>query len=395
MSFQDSVRSGRSPRGYGQRAKRGKLLHRAFTLVELLVVITIIGILISLLLPAVQAAREAARRAQCANNVKQLVLAMHVYHDAHETLPWNGLYPTQPSTTGPGPITATTNQQRGPSWLSLILPQVDMQGVYNEIDFGEIYPAPGNPPANNSKGVPNFNLLAAQAPVAAFRCPSDSNAPDGVVPIGNVYKGGQSNGPDDVPPPFPNAQYWDNYARGGITNYKACSGSNWDANIQGYACPSGNPWPRGQNGDGNGRDNGNGIDFRNWGSQGVRLKPPVSFGDIKDGLSNTFAVGEDWVSRAAFCCWRDSGAVTATSALPLNFRWTIVEPAKSRPPDNPPWSDDWINNDCFASLHPGGGNFGMCDGSVTFINDTIDMSVYRPMGSIACGTRDVQPPYNQ
>jgi prepilin-type N-terminal cleavage/methylation domain-containing protein len=68
--------------------RRCRSSHLAFTLIELLVVIAIIAVLIALLLPAVQAAREAARRAQCVNNLKQLGIALHNYHDTHNVVPW-------------------------------------------------------------------------------------------------------------------------------------------------------------------------------------------------------------------------------------------------------------------------------------------------------------------
>ena len=92
-----------------------------FTLVELLVVITIIGILIALLLPAVQAAREAARRAQCCNNLKQMGLALQLYHEAFEVYPFGGY----------GDFVAYT----GWGWSTKILPYMEQENVYSQIDF--------------------------------------------------------------------------------------------------------------------------------------------------------------------------------------------------------------------------------------------------------------------
>src|SRR5660398_162528 len=95
---------------------------RGFTLVELLVVITIIGILIALLLPAVQAAREAARRMQCANNLKQLALANANYESTYGVFPSAALY------------------QMGPSWLAAVLPFVEGNNVAQSLRYDGQYP---------------------------------------------------------------------------------------------------------------------------------------------------------------------------------------------------------------------------------------------------------------
>ncbi len=125
----------------------------AFTLVELLVVIAIIGILVGLLLPAVQAAREAARRMQCSNNLKQLGLALHTYHDVHNALPW--------STTWLGPD-GTYQTNRGWAWSSMLLPFIEQGAAYNQINFGDYIPT--NPV--------NLAVIAHAVPVAV--CPSDT-----------------------------------------------------------------------------------------------------------------------------------------------------------------------------------------------------------------------------
>src|SRR5689334_23830369 len=109
----------------GTREKNGpgtRLEFRGFTLVELLVVIAIIGILIALLLPAVQAAREAARRSQCKNNLKQIGLGFHAYHDVHNVLPYTTAY------WGPSGV---FGDNRGWCWSAFILPFIDQVAVYN------------------------------------------------------------------------------------------------------------------------------------------------------------------------------------------------------------------------------------------------------------------------
>ena len=100
----------------------------AFTLVELLVVIAIIGILVALLLPAVQAAREAARRTSCANNLKQLAVAVHVYHDGNKTFPIS----ISPWSEGPNPI----KNLSGKGWIISVLPQLEEPALFDAFKPG-------------------------------------------------------------------------------------------------------------------------------------------------------------------------------------------------------------------------------------------------------------------
>ena len=132
---------------------------RGFTLIELLVVIAIIAVLIALLLPAVQSAREAARRIQCTNNLKQLGLALHNYHDIHLAFPMGG---------GPGQIDPGLYQaKQGWSMLAAILPQVEQTPLYNSINFhyGVI---------TGTRVAAYVNSTAMFVQVKGFLCPSDS-----------------------------------------------------------------------------------------------------------------------------------------------------------------------------------------------------------------------------
>ena len=132
--------------------ERPRRIQQGFTLIELLVVIAIIAILIALLLPAVQQAREAARRAQCKNNLKQLGLALHNYHDVHRTLPsgWVAVRNLRPDVEG-------TN---GFGWGAMILPFLDQGPLFNQLDFRVALDES-----------PNRDLLKSYQPM--FNCPSD------------------------------------------------------------------------------------------------------------------------------------------------------------------------------------------------------------------------------
>jgi prepilin-type N-terminal cleavage/methylation domain-containing protein len=141
---------------------------RGFTLIELLVVIAIIAILIALLLPAVQQAREAARRTQCKNNLKQMGLALHNYHDTFTYFPYgemNGIGQTTP---------AAATRLRNQNGLVMLLPYIEQANLYSTFDFsatfGKYSGAGVSPVAVPTGG----NLVAKTTKLAAFMCPSDS-----------------------------------------------------------------------------------------------------------------------------------------------------------------------------------------------------------------------------
>ena len=128
---------------------------KGFTLIELLVVIAIIGVLLGLLLPAVQKVREAAARMSCTNNLKQVGLALHSYHDTNKSFPsgYVSAYDSNGNDTGPGW-----------GWASLILPYMEQDNLYNAIQFTQNIEAP----ANSSVRV---------TPIKSYLCPSDGAPP--------------------------------------------------------------------------------------------------------------------------------------------------------------------------------------------------------------------------
>lgn len=332
---------------------------RGFTLIELLVVIAIIGILVALLLPAVQAAREAARRMSCSNNLKQITLALHNFHDSHEEFPVGS-----PSKTCPGYEHIPGWQYRwGP--LAMLTPYMEQFNLYESLNldvplYGHagIYKGPGY-------GVHPSNLVPVTQEIAFLYCPSDRQ--------------------QKVVPPGAEAEW----AAG---NYMAC----W-----GRSAPTATGTAIFDDADGLFND-----------------KAAVRFADVTDGTSNTAAFSESLLPDPSM-----SGAVVLTEqnkdlvivgdrsggdpTLTMQWCTRFGQPVASRPSRATRWVDGFIlytayyhwwepNSripDCAKwsplrslwqmarSRHPGGVNVGLCDGSVRLVSETVDLDTWRALGS--------------
>jgi prepilin-type N-terminal cleavage/methylation domain-containing protein/prepilin-type processing-associated H-X9-DG protein len=306
---------------------------RAFTLIELLVVIAIIAILIGLLLPAVQKVREAANRMKCTNTLKQLGLALHNYESTNGTFPQGrNQYPLVVS---------------APARLLAYVEQANLQNLIDP---------------NGTLAVGGQNDLAAKNRMALFVCPSDPA--NGRVP-GSAYFG---------------------------TNYVACNGTGVTVDatgaITGYLkIPDGN---------------------------GVFAQTPTRIADILDGTSNTAAFSESTIGNGV--------AITSPPTDPQQARMVILEVAggnDTTPADcdggNGTWNvkrgEQWINGhygytlynhyytpnqlgkwDCgnashnkaltaARSNHPGGVNLLLCDGSVRFVSNTVNLATWRALAT--------------
>lgn len=191
-------------------SRRGQ---RAFTLIELLVVIAIIAVLIALLLPAVQQAREAARRTQCKNNLKQVGLALHNYHDTYQKFPAAMYFSNFPNGGLIGYQQTNGGTNHGPSWLVCLLPHIDQAPLYSQANFTQAIGAAVNAPITSAN-------------LTAFQCPSDPNSSSA-----NKYIDTGRMGPNQ----WGRGNYaasgigpsWNGYTNVGATTNYASVGSVW------------------------------------------------------------------------------------------------------------------------------------------------------------------------
>lgn len=291
---------------------------RGFTLVELLVVIAIIGVLIALLLPAVQQAREAARRMQCSNNLKQMALAMHNYHDTHSAFPPAVIKEL---------IQDTSGSQQSTVWSAFILPQIEQSAMYDQIvgmGFGIIW---------NDDGT-NEQLLRVR--LDAYECPS---SPD----TGLLFD-------DDQVTQRPRGSY--GVVLTGTVGYTISSNTT-NGESKHHMDDDAN----------NSRHNGPFF----WQNVSSRFR------DMVDGTSNTLMIGERYHDEApkrkhiyigtstgqdSHCKWGGSTGIQLNT-LDINEQGMAG----------------------FHSAHPGGALFSCVDGSTHFVSENIDRLIYASLGT--------------
>jgi prepilin-type N-terminal cleavage/methylation domain-containing protein len=309
------------------RTCRGK---PAFTLIELLVVIAIIAILIALLVPAVQKVREAAARTQCINNLKQLALGVHGYHDVTKLFPHNG----SRTFTNANQSCCGAGAPRW-SWIARILPYIDQGALHQQLNVSD---------TTNLTIVP---LLSTT--LAVLTCPSD------ITP--SPRQGGA------IPANLENQLI-------GNTSYKGVSGGNWGNGEARWLWGTPNGPFSGPLGtaDHAGILNGNGIFFR------ADYLRKLTMTKISDGTSNTLMIGEVVGFYDNHTSWPYNNNACGTCGPAPNAKNTA---------GNYYASSDWPNVYAFRSMHSGGLHFALADGTVRWISDNIAIFTYRSLASIA------------
>ena len=303
------------------------VLRRGFTLVELLVVIAIIGILIGLLLPAVQAAREAARRMQCTNNLKQLAIACQTYADQNQSK-----FPMAVQIGCDG----DPNQTDTISWHGRTLPYIEQMGFYNKIDF-----------TKKAAGSPDLNPEYRTALISTHQCPSE---PEAIGEKGNTSW------------QMRRSCYVVNL---GTSNYHQDDVVNWD-------------------GRGSYKNKKAPFTYNN----------AVKLSEVKDGLSNTMCLSEININPKESGYKGNYGTVIYSNGAGFT---AFLGPNSSYEVDfgRAPWDPDDFTPPIYChgyytwgaatfgarSSHAGGVNAAMCDGSVRFVSNVVDLEIWRAMAS--------------
>jgi prepilin-type N-terminal cleavage/methylation domain-containing protein/prepilin-type processing-associated H-X9-DG protein len=310
---------------------------RGFTLIELLVVIAIIAILIALLVPAVQKVREAAARTQCVNNLKNIGLAIHSYHDVTKTLP---------------PLRVTNNTV---TWAVLILPYID-QGSMARLWT----------PTSNYSSATNASARLLQVPI--YYCPTRRAPGTDMISVQEDVRPAYNGPPPNFTGPFTDTRFFGtNNPPGALGDYAGCVGTVdlWPTNTADISWAS---------------IRANGALIQGDPPVGAVFKGRTKMETIEDGTSNTFLVGEKHVPVNMF------GRAMVGDGSIFNGVWTTYS-GRIAGPDDPLATGptdlrlstraDAFYARRFGSWHPGVCNFLFCDGTVKGINVNLDVNVMR------------------
>ncbi|MEX0727615.1 MAG: DUF1559 domain-containing protein, partial [Planctomycetaceae bacterium] len=316
---------------------------RAFTLIELLVVIAIIAVLIALLLPAVQQAREAARRSQCMNNLKQIGLALHNYHDAHQVFPFGG-------SLGLDVLALDVTGNNGFGWRVFILPYLDQAPLYNQLSVLN--------PTSAATGNATWQALPQHlAVIPTYICPSEISE--------RVSSG--SPGWEYSAPTASLASYWGSSGAASTYPTTANGCGLCGANVNCLCTDISTDWASGWHHASNTKGGGSGMFSLRATAIGIKK--------VIDGTSNTIFVGE------AIRKLQPSG-----TPYPMVFQWmdpwSVISTVNGI---NAPGFNTGYHLHDFSSYHEGGAHFLLVDGSTRFIGENISLWTLTYLGTKSGG----------